>query len=67
MVCKPKNKGGVLGVIDLKYQNITLLMKHLDKFFNKHELLWVKLIWTKYYLNADLPPQGPFDGKIFSD
>lgn len=57
LVCKPKDKGG-LGIIDLEYQNIALLTKHLDKFYNKHNLPWVKLIWRKYYLNADLPPHA---------
>jgi len=33
-VSKPKNKGG-LGVIDLRTQNEALLLKHLDKFYNK--------------------------------
>jgi hypothetical protein len=31
---KPKRKGG-LGIINLKSQNKALLMKHLDKFYNK--------------------------------
>ena len=30
-VAKPKNKGG-LGVVDLRFQNDALLIKHLDKF-----------------------------------
>lgn len=37
MVCKPKNKGG-LGIINLEFQNCALLLKHLDKFFNKHDI-----------------------------
>jgi hypothetical protein len=36
MVCKPKEGG--LGVIDIKKQNEALLMKNLDKFFNKHDI-----------------------------
>lgn len=34
MVCLPKKKGG-LGIINLKTQNETLLLKNLHKFFNK--------------------------------
>jgi len=49
-VCKPKNKGG-LGVINLKLQNDALLLKHLDKFYNKKELPWIDLIWNRYYRN----------------
>jgi hypothetical protein len=40
---KPKNKGG-LGIINLKTQNKALLLKHLDKFYNKKDIPWVKLI-----------------------
>ncbi len=41
MVCKPKNKG-CLGIINLEYQNIALLMKHHDKFYNKKDLSLVE-------------------------
>jgi hypothetical protein len=34
MVCLPKDEGG-LGVINLKTQNEALLLKNLQKFFNK--------------------------------
>ena len=37
MVCKPKEEGG-LGAIDIKKQNEAMLMKNLDKFFNKHDI-----------------------------
>jgi hypothetical protein len=48
MVQKPKNKGG-LGVINLSVQNDALLVKHLHKFYNKVDVPWVNLIWSKYY------------------
>lgn len=57
LVCMPKKKGG-LGVINLEFQNIALLVKHLDKFFNKKNLPWVQLIWNKHYSNSDKPPQA---------
>jgi hypothetical protein len=44
-------KGG-LGVIKLRVQNETLLLKNLHKFFNKEDLPWVHLIWTLYYSNG---------------
>ena len=50
MVCKPKTKGG-LGIIDLKTQNQGLLLKQLHKFYNKHDVPWVKLIWDSYYVD----------------
>jgi hypothetical protein len=49
-----KKRGG-LGVIRLRLQNDALLMKNLDKFFNKANLPWVKLIWSQYYSNGKLP------------
>jgi hypothetical protein len=51
---KPKRKGG-LGIINLKSQNKALLMKHLDKFYNKKDIHWVKLIWNPHYSNGDVP------------
>jgi hypothetical protein len=46
----PKDKGG-LGVINLRLQNDALLMKHLSKFYNKVDVPWVRLVWSKYYTN----------------
>lgn len=54
MVCVPKEEGG-LGVINLEKQNEALLMKNLDKFFNKKDIPWVSLIWEMYYPNGKLP------------
>jgi hypothetical protein len=56
MVTKPKLKDG-LGVINLRVQNEALLIKNLHKFFNRQELPWVQLIWTKYYSNGKIPGQ----------
>lgn len=50
-VCIPKNKGG-LGVINLSIQNQALLLKYLDKFYNRKNLPWVNLIWNSYYGNG---------------
>jgi hypothetical protein len=47
-VCRPKNKGG-LSVLSLKIQNHALLMKYLHKFYNKHDVPWVQLLWNSYY------------------
>jgi hypothetical protein len=63
MVCLPKDEGG-LNVLNIQTQNEALLLKHLDKFFNKRNLPWVKLIWDKHYRNGKLPssttPRGSF-------
>jgi len=44
-----------LGVINLRSQNTTLLLKHLDKFYNKRDIPWVKLIWSTYYADGTIP------------
>ena len=46
----PKDKGG-LGVINLCLQNDALLLKHLDKVYDKVDVPWVQLVWFKYYSN----------------
>jgi hypothetical protein len=51
LVRNPKDKGG-LGVINLSVQNDALVLKHLDKFYRKENVQWVKLIWDKYYENS---------------
>jgi hypothetical protein len=54
MVCNTKEEGG-LGVINLELQNQALLMKNLDKFFNKKDIPWIHLVWEKHYRNGRLP------------
>jgi len=54
MVCKTKEEGG-LGVIDIEKQNEALLLKNLNKFFNKKDIPWLQLIWEKHYRNGKLP------------
>ena len=39
-------------------QNTALLLKFLDKFFNKSDIPWVKLTWSKLYANKQTPPQA---------
>ncbi|KAG8051284.1 hypothetical protein GUJ93_ZPchr0009g2396 [Zizania palustris] len=53
-VYKPKEKGG-LGVINIRAQNNALLLKMLDKFYNKRDIPWVNLIWQKYYNSGNVP------------
>ena len=51
---KPKRKGG-LGIINLRSQNSVVLLKHLDKFYNRKEIPWAKLVWHAHYSNGDIP------------
>ena len=51
---KPKNKGG-LGIVDLRTQNDALLLKHLDKFYNKRDISWVNMVWQSYYSQGQMP------------
>jgi hypothetical protein len=48
---KPKDQGG-LGIIDIKSLNNALLMKFLDRFYNKADIPWVSLTWSKLYSNT---------------
>jgi hypothetical protein len=49
-VCKPKKAGGI-GVLSLRVQPKTMLMKNIFKFMNKQESPWVNLLWHAYYSN----------------
>jgi hypothetical protein len=51
---RPKRKGG-MRVINLKSQNRALLIKHLDKFYNRRDIPWVNWIWNTYYSNGEVP------------
>lgn len=42
-------------MIDLERQNNALLMKNIDKFYNKKDIPWVSLIWEKHYQYGKLP------------
>jgi len=65
--CKPKNQGG-LGIIDISNQNNALLMKHLEKFYNKADIPWVSFGLNSIQIHR--PPLmqealwDPFGGKI---
>lgn len=52
-ICRPRTKGG-LG-LNLRNQNNALLLKHLDKFYNKKDIPWATLIWETYYNNGEVP------------
>jgi hypothetical protein len=62
-VMMPKDKGG-LGIINLRLQNDALLMKHLSKFYDKADIPWVSLIWSKYYTNR-VPHTAPEVGSFW--
>ena len=67
MVCIPKEDGG-LGVIDQEKQNEALLMKNLDKFFNRKDTPWVSLIWENITRMENCLTQlrkGHSSGEIF--
>lgn len=50
----PKEKGG-LGIKIIRLQNEALLLKHLDKFYNKKDIPWVNLVWHTYYSDSQIP------------
>ena len=53
-VCLTKKSGG-LGVLVLRKQNRTLLVKFMYKFFNKQDIPWVEMIWDTYYSDGTVP------------
>jgi hypothetical protein len=63
MICRPKDQGG-LGVLDLRLQNKALLIKNLHKFYNQHDIPWVKLLWQAHYNNGHLPHIGNPNGSF---
>jgi len=63
-VTKPKNKGG-LGVVELRSQNEALLIKHLDKFYNKRDIPWVNMIWQTYYSQGQIPHAATNKGSFW--
>jgi hypothetical protein len=50
MIAKPKQNGG-LGIVDFQKPNASLLMKFLDKFYNRKDIHWVNLVWFSHYDN----------------
>jgi hypothetical protein len=52
--CRLKRKGGI-GLINLRSQNRAFLLKHLDKFYSKKKIPWVKLVLHVHYSNGEIP------------
>jgi hypothetical protein len=50
MIAKPKQNGG-LGIVEFQKQNVALLIKFLDKFYNRKDIPWVILVWFAHYDN----------------
>jgi hypothetical protein len=63
-VCKPKKSGG-LGVLNLRTQNIALLLKFLFKFMNRQDIPWVQLIWQAHYSNGKIPQSSNACGSFW--
>jgi hypothetical protein len=61
---RPKRKGG-LGIINLRNQNMALLLEFLDKFYNKRDIPWVNLIWNSYYANGEIPHASNYKGSFW--
>jgi hypothetical protein len=59
----PKDQCG-LGIINLRIQNSTLLLKHLHKVYNHADIPWGTLTWQCLYSNQVVPhvkrPIGSF-------
>jgi hypothetical protein len=54
-----------IGVLNLRTQNIALLMKYLFKFMNKQDIPWVNLIWRAHYANGKIPQSSNACGSFW--
>ena len=63
MICKPKDNGG-LGIINFAKKKEALLLKHLDKFYNKADVPLVHLVWNAYYMEG-VPHQQNLIGSFW--
>lgn len=52
--CRSKAEGG-LGILNLRCQNTSLLLKFADKFYIGTDTPWVQLTWKAFYTNS-VPP-----------
>jgi hypothetical protein len=48
-----------LGVLNLKIQNTTLLLKYIHKFYGREDIPWANLIWTTHYYGGRVPHGSP--------
>jgi hypothetical protein len=63
MLTKPKDKGAV-GLVNFTKKNEALLMKYLNKFYNKADIPWVSLLWDLYYVES-VPYATKFCGSFW--
>jgi hypothetical protein len=61
---KSKRKRG-LGIINLRTQNQALLIKHLDKFYNRRDIPWVNMNWSSHYPNGEVPHATKENGSFW--
>lgn len=52
MACVPKESGG-LGILNLRIQNQSLLLKNLHKFYSRLNIPLVHLVWVVQYSNGN--------------
>jgi len=57
IACRTKEEGG-LGIVNMKSQNVALLIKYMDKFYNHADIPWVSLTWSKLYSNNSTHPHA---------
>lgn len=54
VVVKPKEEGG-LGILNMRIQNVALLLKFFHKFYTHADLPWVHLTWACFYSRRGPP------------
>jgi hypothetical protein len=50
---------------NLRTQKRIILLKHLDKFYNKVDIPWVTLIWSTYYSDGEVPHTSKDKGSFW--
>lgn len=63
-VCRPKSQGG-LGILNLRVHNKALLLKFLQKFFNKVDIPWISLTWNAFFQNRLALPSRRIGGSFW--
>jgi hypothetical protein len=63
-VTMSKQKGG-LGLKNRRLMNEVLLVKHLQKLYNKEDVPWVQLIWHTHFASGQIPHTSPEKGSFW--
>lgn len=52
-------------MLNLRIQNLALLMKFVHKFYNRLDIHWVNLVWCSHYTSGQIPRCSPEKGSVW--